>query len=360
MEESSESMAPFFSFLTGSKKEIESKEKDSNGERVNNKAVRKEFFTALIPPLIPDSKDGITESRTITIRNANDAQIIITNISDNESLEDAFDKVQHFLGDRFDPASAGVDILALDPLIERIFIRKTKNEAIEYPVFDTSGKPALTAVLKNPLMLVVRKGLRTVAADIVQNDRIYIPISLNMSRERIDMLINELYRHKAVKLYTRLGVQKDIGINPDIALINAVIPHLIPGCPSYSSLEWQMASKNGNAGETIYVWLEVTDRKYYNKLLTQIYEIICNFYASELEKHRPEEKDEMFAIQIQTAVFVTTSGIGGEICSLIPLIGSGFIFSREKIVFSSGDNYVDMNMKTIGSMGIELKNNMDV
>ncbi len=349
-------MAPFFSFLTGSKKETE---KNADGAGVNNKLERKDFFAALIPPLIPDNREGITESRTITIKNANDAQLIITDISDNENIEDAFDRVQHFLGDRFDPA--GIYILALDPLIERIFIRKTKNEAIEYPVFDTAGKPALTAILKNPLMLVARKGLRIMNfADTVQNDRIYIPVSLNMSRQRMDMLINELYRHKAVKLYTRLGVQKNIGMNPDIGLINAVMPHLVPGYPSYSSLEWQMASKNKNGGETIYVWLEVIDRKYYNKLLTQINEIIYNFYASELEKRRQEEKDEMFAIEIQTAVFVTGSGIGGEICSLIPLIGSGFIFSREKITFSSGDNYMDMNMKTISSIGIELKNNMDM
>ncbi len=357
-------MAPFFSFLTGSgKKDSENTEKDAEGAKFNNKLERKEFFAALLSPLIPDSREETTESRTITIKNANDAQLITTNINDSESFEDAFDRILHFFGNRFDPKSAGIDILALDPLIERIFIRKSRNEAIEYPVLDTTGKPLLTAILKNPVMLVARKGLRTVtfSGDApIQNDRIYIPISLNMSRDRIDMLINELYRHKAVKLYTRSGVQKNIGINPDIALINAVMPHLVPGYPSFSSLELQMGSRNRTARETIYVWLEVTDRKYYNKLLTQINEIIYNFYDSELEKHMQKDKDETFAIEIQPAVFVTGSGIGGEICSLIPLIGSGFIFSREKITFASGDNYVDMNMKTVSSMEIELKNNTDI
>jgi hypothetical protein len=347
------------SFLTGKGKK--KKNNDAEGkpvENIKNKTEEKDYFAALISSLIPDQKVGCTEARTITIKNASDAQLIITDINDNESLDDVFDRILHFLGARLDPKSAGRDILALDPLVERIFIRKTQNEAIEYPVFDETGKPAQTAILKNPLMVVARKGLRLALENesFVQNDRLYVPISVNMSVEQIDALVNELYRHKAVKVLTRTGVIKNIGINPDIALIDAVMPHFVSGYPSFSPLEWEMISKSKGMAETIYVWLEVKDRRYYNKILTQISEIITNFYTRELEKHK-EKENGIFELEIQPAVFATWLGIGGEMCSLIPFIGSGYLFSSKKVVFSSDNTYTNTNMKKINSMGIKLKPN---
>ncbi len=338
-------MSSFISFLS-----FESK-KGKNAYTYNREEGKGDYFAALVSPLIPDENDVSIKARTITIKNARDAQVIITDVNNTESADDAFDRILLFLGSRFDPAWAGKDIIALDPLIERIFIRRKNAEPLQYPVHDTTGKPVQTAVMKKNPMLVVRKGLRTASSVDGNNDRLYIPIRASMPKDKKDALVNRLYRHKAVKIFTKRGVLKKIGINPDIVLlIDAVMPHLVYGYPPLSSSDWETEYSKNKGAERIYVWLEVNDRKYYNKIITQIYEIIDDFYASELKEHTAED---MYQLEIQPAVFVTKSGIGGEICSLIPFIGSGY-------VFPSDDNYVTTNMKKISSMDIELKNNEDM
>lgn len=330
-----------------------------------NDAEEFDFFAALISPLITDIREKNIEARTITVKQKDDAQIIILNTgadanvkakakarADMETpLEDAFDRILSFLGNRLDLATAGKEILAIDTLVERIFVRKALFEPIEYPVFDESGKTGQTAVLKNPVAIVARKGLR--AFYIANNeetkaaDKIYIPIRVEMSKELKDKLVNSLYTHPAMKLLTRPGISNQIGINPDTKLMEIVISQFVPGYPS--------PDIHGiKVGEMIYIWLEVMDRKYYNKILTQIYEIINDFAIKEMKNDSSDFENH---IEIKPAVFLTRMGIGGELCSQVILNGTGCLFTSlqgtNKIMLPAG------RMDEIASMGITLKPNSD-
>lgn len=323
------------------------------------------FFAALISPLITDMKEKDIETRTITVKQKDDAQIIILKTGADANfktkakaranvetpLEYAFDRILSFLGNRLDPATAGKEILAIDTLVERIFVRKTLSEPIEYPVFDESGKTGQTAVLKNPVAIVARKGLR--ALSIASNeetkaaDKIYIPVMVEMSKELKDKLVNSLYTHPAVKLLTRPGISNQIGINPDTRLMEIVISQLVPGYPS--------PDIHGiKVGEMIYIWLEVMDRKYYNKILTQIYEIINDFAIKEMKS---DSDDFELQVEIKPAVFMTRMGIGGELCSQVMLNGTGCLFTSlqgtKKVILPAG------RLSEIASMGITLKPNSD-
>ncbi len=323
------------------------------------------FFAALISPLITDMKEKNIEARTITVKQKDDAQIIILNTGADASvrtkvkarvnvdtrLEDAFDKILFFLGNRLDPTTAGKEILAIDTLVERIFVRKPLAEPLEYPVFDESGKTGQTAVLKNPVAIVARKGLRAVYIanneEIKTADKIYIPVRVEMSKELKDKLVNSLYTHPAVKLLTRPGISNQIGISPDTRLMETVISQLVPGYPSPEIHDIKV-------GEMIYIWLEVTDRKYYNKILTQIYEIINDFAINEMKS---DSDDFEHKVEIKPAVFLTRIGIGGELCSQVILNGTGCLFTSlqgtNKVVLPAG------RMSEIDSMGITLKPNSD-
>ncbi len=309
------------------------------------------FFAALISPLITDIKEKNIEARTITVKQNGDAQIISlnTNVDNQLEVEDAFDRILSFLGNRLDPITAGKEILALDPLVERIFVRKSLSEPIEYPVFDDSGKTSQTAVLKNPVVIVARKGLRALTKNEVAKaaDKLYIPIRVSMSKELADKLVNSLYMHPAVKLLTKAGVLKHIGINPDTRLMEVVISQLVSGYPSPDIHDIKI-------GDMIYVWLEVTDRKYYNKILTQIYEIINDFAIKEMKS---DSSNFELEIEVKPAVFMTKMEIGGELCSQILLSGSGCLFTSlhgtNKVMLPSG------RMSEIASMGIALKPNSD-
>ncbi len=91
--------------------------------------------------------------------------------------------------------------------------------------------------------------------------------------------------------------------------------------------------------------MEITDRKYYNKILTQIYGIISDF-AKKIEADTNMEA--------QPAVFMTRPGIGGEICSQILLPGSGYSFG----VHSSSS--LSAQSSEINSMGIITNPNQDL
>jgi hypothetical protein len=305
------------------------------------------FFAALISPLITDIKEKNIEARTITVKQKGDAQIIITNV--DSQLEDAFDRILFFLGSRLNPMTAGKDILALDPLVERILVRRSLSEPIEYPIFDDSGKTSQTAVLKNPVVIVARKGLRALTKneEAKAADKLYIPIRVSMSKELADKLVNSLYMHPAVKLLTKAGVLKHIGINPDTRLMEVVISQLVSGYPSPDIHDIKI-------GDMIYVWLEVTDRKYYNKILTQIYEIINDFAIKEMKS---DSSNFELEIEVKPAVFMTKMEMGGELCSQILLSGSGCLFTSfqgiNKVMPPSG------RMNEIASMGIALKPNSD-
>lgn len=309
------------------------------------------FFAALISPLITDIKEKNIEARTITVKQKGDAQVIIlnTNVDNQLEVEDAFNRILSFLGDRLDPITTGKEILALDPLVERIFVRKSLSEPIEYPVFDDSGKTSQTAVLKNPVVIVARKGLRALTKNEKAKaaDKLYIPIRVSMSKELADKLVNSLYMHPAVKLLTKAGVLKHIGINPDTRLMEVVISQLVSGFPSPDIHDIKI-------GDMIYVWLEVTDRKYYNKILTQIYEIINDFAIKEMKS---DSSNFELEIEVKPAVFMTKMEIGGELCSQILLSGSGCLFTSlhgtNKVMLPSG------RMSEIASMGIALKPNSD-
>ncbi len=164
-----------------------------------------DFFAALTSPPIKDGGDKNIEARTITVNQPGDAQLIIT--SNTGGYEASFDRVLCFLGSRFNPTAAGKEMLALDPLVERIFIRENLPEPIEYPIFDEQRKPGITATLKMPVIAVVRKGLRTLTLSGHNNgngngtaDRLYIPVRLP------EMLVNKLSenlcQHPAVRLLT--------------------------------------------------------------------------------------------------------------------------------------------------------------
>jgi hypothetical protein len=309
------------------------------------------FFAALISPLITDTKEKNIEARTITIKEKGDAQVII--LDTPIEAEDAFDRILSFLGNRLDPTKAGKEILAIDTLVERIFVRKPLSEPIEYPIFDERGKTGQTAILKNPVVIVSRKGLRKLA--ITKNeatktaDRLFIPIRVEMPKELKDKLVNSLYMHQAVKLLTRPGVSNQIGINPDIRLMEIVISQLVSGYPTPSPEIHDI-----KVGEMIYIWLEVTDRRYYNKILTQIYEIINNFAIKEMKS---DSGDFELEIEVKPAVFMTRMGIGGELCSQIILNGTRCLFTSlqgiSKVMLPAG------RMSEIASMGIALKPNSD-
>ncbi|WAM22548.1 MAG: hypothetical protein OI715_00205 (plasmid) [Candidatus Methanoperedens sp.] len=308
------------------------------------------FFAALISPLINDIKEKNIEARTITVKQKGDAQIII--LDTPLEAEDAFDKILSFLGNRLDPATVGKDILAIDTLVERIFVRKPLSEPIEYPIFDESGKTSQTAVLKNPVVIVARKGLRTLTKkeERKTSDKMYIPIRVEMPKELKDKLVNSLYMHSAANLLTKAGVIKHIGVNPDTKLMEVVISQLVPGYPSPSPDIHDI-----KAGEMFYIWLEVMDRKYYNKILTQIYEIINNFAIKEMKN---DTSDFELQIEIKPAVFMTRMEIGGELCSQIMLNGTGYLFTSlqgiNKVMLPAG------KMSEIASMGITLKPNSDL
>jgi hypothetical protein len=314
------------------------------------------FFAALISPLITDIKEKNIEARTITVKQKGDAQIIILNTNvdvDNQlEVEDAFDKILSFLGNRLDPLTAGKEILALDPLVERIFVRKSLSEPIEYPIFDDSGKTSQTAILKNPVVIVARKGLRALTKNEEAKgaDKLYIPIRVSMSKELADKLVNSLYMHPAVKLLTKADVLKHIGINPDTRLMEVVISQLVSGYPSPSPDIHDI-----KIGDMIYVWLEVTDRKYYNKILTQIYEIINDFAIKEMKS---DSSNFELEIEVKPAIFMTKMEIGGELCSQILLSGSECLFTSlqgiNTVMPPSG------RMSEIASMGITLKPNSDM
>ncbi len=305
------------------------------------------FFAALISPLITDTKEKNIEARTITVKQKGDAQVII--LDTPLEAEDAFDRILSFLGNRLDPTTVGKDILAIDTLVERIFVRKPLSEPIEYPIFDESGKTGQTAILKNPVVIVARKGLRALTKneETKPADKMYIPIRMEMSKELKDKLVNSLYTHPAVKLLTKAGVIKHIGINPDTRLMEMVISQLVSGYPSPDIHDIK-------AGEMIYIWLEVMDRKYYNKILTQIYEIINDFALTEMKS---DSGDFELQIEIKPAVFMTRMGIGGELCSQVMLNGTGCLFTSlqgiTKVMLPPG------RMSEIASMGIALKPNSD-
>ncbi len=354
----------WFGFLK-SKHEAPVLSSESSTKIKKNNEDDSEFFAALISPLITDTKEKNIESRTITVKKKGDAQIIIlnndantktkaktrANLDNQHEVEDAFDIVLSFLGNRLDPMAAGKEILALDPLVERIFVRKNLSEPIEYPIFDESGKTSQTAVLKNPVVIVARKGLR--ALTIAKNeetkaaDKMYIPIRVEMSKKLKDTLVNSLYMHPAVKLLRKEGVKNQIGINPDTRLMEIVISQLVSGYTSPDIHDIKV-------GEMIYIWLEVMDRKYYNKILTQIYEIINNFAIKEMKS---DSGDFELEIEVKPAVFMTKTGIGGELCSQIILNGTGCLFTSyqgtNKVMIPSG------RMSEIASMDIALKPNSD-
>jgi hypothetical protein len=322
------------------------------------------LFAALISPLITDTKEKDIEARTITVKQKGDAQLIILNTcadaivkakaktgaNVDNLLDDAFDRILYFLGNRLDPATAGKEILAIDTLVERIFLRKPLAEPIEYPIFGDSGKTDQTAILKNPVVIIARKGLRALSIanheETKTADRIYIPVRVEMSKELKDKLVNSLYTHPAVKLLTRPGISNQIGINPDTWLMEIVISQLVQGYPSPDIHDIK-------PGEMIYIWLEVTDRKYYNKILTQIYEIINDFSLNEMKSDSGDIENQ---IEVKPAVFLTRMGIGGELCSQVILNGTGCLFTPQgtnKVMLPAG------RMSEIASMGIPLKPNSD-
>jgi hypothetical protein len=308
------------------------------------------FFAALTHPLIKDCKDKNIEARTVSVNQPGDKQLIITTNTGN--YEASFDRVLGFLGTRVNPIAAGKEMLALDPLVERIFIRENLPEPIEYPIFDERGKPSITATLRMPVIAVVRKGLRTLAPRENDNnnnnsgngtsDRLYIPVRL--SEKLVNELSKELCKHPAVRLLTELEASECIGINPDIWLERVVISNLIAGYPGpfLPSL-----FDNGMSPITFYIWMEITDRKYYNKILTQIYGIISDFAIK-------AKVNANANIEAQPAVFMTRTGIGGEICSQILLPGSGHSFGAHN------SSSLPPESNEINSMGIITKPNQDV
>jgi hypothetical protein len=304
------------------------------------------FFAALTSPVMKDCKDKNIEARTITVNQPGDAQIIIT--TNTGSYEASFDRVLGFLGSRFDPIAVGKEMLALDPLIERIFIRENLPEPIEYPIFDEQGKPSITAALKMPVIAVVRKGLRTLTLNENNNnsgngivDRLYIPVRLQ--EISANKLSENLYQHPAVRMLTEVEASECIGTNPDTWLESTVVSNLVPGYPHPSPSP--SLFDDGVNPITVYIWMEITDRKYYNKILTQIYGIISDFAI----KTHPNAN-----IEAQPAVFMTRTGIGGEICSQILLPGSRHSFG----VHSSSSPTHESN--EINSMGIITKPNPDL
>jgi hypothetical protein len=300
------------------------------------------FFAALTSQLIKDCRDKNFEARTITLNQPGDAQLIIT--TNTGSYEASFDRVLGFLGSRVNPIAAGKEMLALDPLVERIFIRENLPEPIEYPIFDEQGKPGITAALKIPVIAVVRKGLRTLIPSENNNncgsgiiDRLYIPVRL--PEILVNKLSENLSQHPAVRLLTEPEAFECIGINPDIRLERAVISNLVPGYPR----PLPSLFDNGMNPITIYIWMEITDRKYYNKILTQIYGIISDFAIKTNAN-----------VEAQPAVFMIRTGIGGEICSQILLPGSGHTFAAH------GSPSPTHESNEISSMGIITKPNIDL
>ncbi len=304
------------------------------------------FFAALTSPLIKDCRDKNIEARTITVNQPGDAQLIIT--TNTGSYEASFDRVLGFLGGRFNPIAAGKEMLALDPLVERIFIRENLPEPIEYPIFDEHGRPGITATLKMPVIAVVRKGLRTLSLSEHNNnsgngtaDRLYIPVRI--PEILVNKLSENLYQHPAVRLLREAEAFECIGVNPEIWLERAVVSNLVPGYPrpSPSPLD------NGIDPITIYIWMEITDRKYYNKILTQIYGIISDF-ANRIDANTN--------IEAQPAVFMTRTGIGGEICSQILLPGSGHTFAAH----GPSPSHPSPESSEISTMGVITKPNPDL
>lgn len=317
------------------------KEKDQKGKA----SPEANFFAALTSPLIKDCRDKNIEAKTITVNRPGDAQLIIT--TNTGSYEASFDRVLGFLGSRFNPIAAGKRMLALDPLVERIFIRENLPEPIEYPVFDKQQKPSITATLKKPVIAVVRKGLRTLPLSEHSNsgngtsDRLYIPVRL--SSLLVNKLSENLCQHPAVRLLTEPEAFECIGVNPDIRLERAVISNLIAG---YTGLLPSLFYDGMNP-ITVYIWMEITDRKYYNKILTQIYGIIGDFAVKTAANT---------TIEAQPAVFMTRTGIGGEICSQILLPGSGHLFGAH----SSSSSSPFAESSEISTMGIVTKPNQDL
>ncbi|HWQ96348.1 MAG TPA: hypothetical protein VN368_03135 [Candidatus Methylomirabilis sp.] len=302
------------------------------------------FFAALTSPAMKDCKDKNIEARTITVNQPGDAQLIIT--TNTGSYEASFDRVLNFLGSRFDPIAVGKEMLALDTLIERIFIRENLPEPIEYPIFDEQGRPGITASLKMPVIAVVRKGLRTLSLSEHKNnrgngtaDRLYIPVRI--PEILVNKLSENLYQHPAVRVLMEAEAFECIGVNPDIWLERAVVSNLVPGYPR----PLPSLFVDGVNPITVYIWMEITDRKYYNKILTQIYGIISDFAI----KTHPNAQ-----IAAHPAVFMTRTGIGGEICSQILLPGSRHSFGAN----SSSSPTHESN--EINSMGIITKPNPDL
>jgi len=300
------------------------------------------FFAALTSPVMKDCKDKNIEARTITVNQPGDAQLIIT--TNTGSYEASFDRVLGFLGSRFDPIAVGKEMLALDPLIERIFIRENLPEPIEYPIFDEQGRPGITAALRMPVIAVVRKGLRTLTLSENNNnsgngivDRLFIPVRLQ--EISANKLSENLYQHPAVRLLTESEAFECIGVNPDTLLESTVVSNLVPGYPRPSPSLFD----DGMNPITVYIWMEITDRKYYNKILTQIYGILSDFAI---------KTDANANIEAQHAVFMTRTGIGGEICSQILLPGSKHSFAAHS---SSSPESSEIN-----SMGINTKPNQDL